>query len=368
MRNITDFWGLEFDRRPVSAVSSAGTPFTRWVPFGMPRIPDSFLDCAFFLYRSKEDALASRNPGGTGFLIAMPSKTDPNVPIAFAVSNHHVVCGEIGASVVRLMRNDGTPEPVPFGPEDWFYDPKGPDVMLVPIDLDKDIHRFVFIPINGPREADAGFTPIGLGDDVFMIGCFVDPDHGAIERPTVRFGNISMMPTPIEQPNGNALPAYCLDMHSRTGYSGSPVFVYRTPGNDMSRPPEHVRNLAEGHVLLCLGIHVGQFNEYWPVKERKVKGAPAEANQLEASEQVVKGVSGMTVVVPFADVLKLLELPAVKKAIQKAEERIAANPLRSRLEPEAAESARPPIEGDDQHAERFTALLDAAVGKPRQGG
>jgi hypothetical protein len=264
---------------------------------------------------------AGRDPQGTGFLIARPSKLYPEKQIVLAVSNHHVVCGETGASVIRLMKLDGTPDPIALGPEDWFYDPAGPDVMIAPIDIDLNVHRYRFIPIDGPVEPNPGLNPIGLGDDVFMVGCFIDPDVRGIDRPTVRFGNISMMPAPLKQPNGNTLPAYCLDMHSRSGYSGSPVFVYRTPGSDLSPHDGGPHQVLAGgtHFVLCLGIHIGQFNEYWPIRERKFERRSAEANQLEASEQVVKGVSGMTAVVPFADVLKLLEMPKLKKAIQKRE-------------------------------------------------
>jgi hypothetical protein len=78
---------------------------------------------------------------------------------------------------------------------------------------------------------------IGPGDDVFMVGRFIDHDGGNKNRPALRFGNISIDPTPIMQDNGVRVPAYCVDLHSRTGFSGSPVFVYRTPGPDLDPPP-----------------------------------------------------------------------------------------------------------------------------------
>lgn len=43
---------------------------------------------------------------------------------------------------------------------------------------------------------------IGIGDDVAMIGRFVDHDGGETNQPAARFGNISVMPTPIAQPTG----------------------------------------------------------------------------------------------------------------------------------------------------------------------
>ena len=71
---------------------------------------------------------------------------------------------------------------------------------------------------------------IGPGDDAFMVGRFVS--HQGLNKsvPAVRFGNISMDPAPIKQVNGELADSYCIDMRSRPGYSGSPVFVYRTPG------------------------------------------------------------------------------------------------------------------------------------------
>ncbi len=51
--------------------------------------------------------------------------------------------------------------------------------------------------------------------------------------------------------------SYCVDMHSRSGFSGSPVFVYRTPGGDFSE--KGVINLSR--FMMFLGIHWGQFPE-----------------------------------------------------------------------------------------------------------
>ena len=68
-------------------------------------------------------------------------------------------------------------------------------------------------------------------------------------NPAMRFGNISLNPTPIEQPNQSIKDSYCLDMNSRTGFSGSPVFMYRTPGSDVqfidNRPAAKVEILVK---------------------------------------------------------------------------------------------------------------------------
>ena len=49
---------------------------------------------------------------------------------------------------------------------------------------------------------------------------FIDHDGGQKNQPALRFGNVSMNPTPIRQDNGVEAEAYCIDLHSRSGYSG----------------------------------------------------------------------------------------------------------------------------------------------------
>lgn len=322
---MIDIWDLEFDRKPVAAVSSRGTPFTRWVSYEMPRIPDRLLNCVFYLYHSEEDAIAGRNAGGTGFVVALKSTVDPTKHFIFAVTNWHVAC-QSGASVVRVMRRDGQPEVFAYGPEDWFFDPQGHDVAIVPLPLQSKVHDCTYLPISNLRRLDGEPTTMGIGDDVFMIGRFVDHDGGEKNKPTVRFGNISMMPTPIQMPNGNKLDAYCLDMHSRSGYSGSPVFVYRLPGGDLNERLKTGKDaellFAGASILTLLGIHVGQFPEIWRIKSVKTAAPPAEAVELTATEQHIEGVSGMTCVAPISAVLALLEAPALKKRIEDAEKEL----------------------------------------------
>lgn len=69
-----------------------------------------------------------------------------------------------------------------------------------------------------------------------MVGLFVD--HlvdlvGGRRLPPVRFGHISADPTSIRQFDGVRTESYSIDKHSRSSYSGSPVFVYQTPAIDL---------------------------------------------------------------------------------------------------------------------------------------
>ncbi len=61
VNNLTplDFRCVPFRRKAVRAYSSGGTPYFRWVPFGMPQLGNYkwTLDMVFFLYPTEGDAL-----------------------------------------------------------------------------------------------------------------------------------------------------------------------------------------------------------------------------------------------------------------------------------------------------------------------
>jgi len=95
------FGDLEFEQVPVRAVTSRGTPFLRWVPVGMPKIPPRVTDGVCYLYRSVEDANAGKEFGGTAFLVYIPSAHLAGNGYVYAVSNWHVAVRG-GSSIVRL--------------------------------------------------------------------------------------------------------------------------------------------------------------------------------------------------------------------------------------------------------------------------
>ena len=270
--------GLEFQQRPIGSQSRRGVPFTRWVPFGMPRIPPKDLNCVCYLYPNEDSAEKGRDFGGTGILVSVPSRF-PGCAWIYVVTNWHVAC-QSGASVIRINTHDGGTDVIPLEPHEWTFDPRF-DIAVAMIQLDGKIHKFTAIP------ADTGFVmpanleaaKIGAGDDVFMVGRFVDHDGGPVNRPAVRFGNISVMPSPIRQPYLGVADCYCIDLHSRSGYSGSPVFICRTPGYDLeeqgaARFEDSAVLLAGVQYLALLGIHFAQFPEKWELIRKGKESEP----------------------------------------------------------------------------------------------
>jgi hypothetical protein len=249
---------LGFATVPVVRYSSGGTPWTKSVPVGMPKISDKVLDCACYLYQSREAAESGQQFGGTAFLVTIPSEVQGKV-FVIAVTNWHVAVRD-GFSVLRVNNRAGGVDIFEFGPEDWDFDPRY-DVAVRPIRLDPESHKYATVGIHTfVTKDERKRLEVGPGDDVFMVGRFVDHDGGAVNSPSLRFGNISMHPTTVEVPKGKKTEAYCIDMHSGPGYSGSPVFVYRTAGQDLSQG----NIVSIGPPLFAfLGIHYAQFPEMW---------------------------------------------------------------------------------------------------------
>jgi hypothetical protein len=286
-------------------------------------------NAAFYLYPSKEDALKGTNFGGTGFAVAVPSRLHAKYGRAhiYAVSNWHVAVQ--GSPVIRLNTPTGEPDIIDAEPHDWFFDGVH-DIAVLPINLDPDKHVTTTLHSRMLlQEADTKAAQIGPGDDVFMVGRFIDHDGGEKNRPALRFGNISIDPTPIMQENGVKAPAYCVDLHSRTGFSGSPVFVYRTPGSDLDPPPpRRTQNLGltlppeESVFFMLLGIHFAQFPELWEVTSTgKLKHEASESGRgkrqtepLLTDGKYIKGLSGMTCVLPAWSIRKVLKMPTLKES------------------------------------------------------
>ncbi len=366
MRSV-NWWDFEFDKVRVPALSTAGTPYHRNVAVGMPRIPPDILYSTFNLYHSVEDAKAGKRFGGTGFFVGYPTGID-DITLLYAVTNWHVAVRD-GASVIRLNKIDGGFDILDFDPSEWEFRPGGPDLAVIPpalLDLKEAVHETVAIHLNMfVDRIKISTLKIGPGDDILLLGRFVDYDGGnQANIPSARFGNISIMPQKIPQPTGaTELTSFVLDVHSRTGYSGSPVFVYRTLFSDLSDAPGNIAAGPHSHFINFLGVHWGQFPEQWEI-ESGVAMLP-QGVSLSNDAKYISGFSGMTLVLPawqlrdFLDMGKFVD--GRNKAIQQI--RAARGPNRG---PVAESSAPPASDVNPNHREDFTRLVGAAAQKREQ--
>ena len=276
----------------------------------------------------------------------------------YGVSNYHNI--EKGFSVIRLNKQDGSTEIIPFSREDWVYFPEEErdDIAISPIiKVNNKIHKISFMGTSMFAGNDMlKEYDIGIGDDVFMIGRFMDHDGGTINLPSCRFGNISVMPTKIPQDTGyDEGLSYIIDLHSRTGFSGSPVFVYRPVGGHLEEMDIKTRKPIpiEKNFFLLLGIHYSQFPEKYETDVGPFKG-------------ITTGMSGMTLVIPAQRILDLLLTPALsdkrKEGDIEMEKRFSETGLPPVAESEMGKKAIPNTD-NPQHKEDFNFLLTVGVKK-----
>jgi hypothetical protein len=131
---------------------------------------------------------------------------------------------------------------------------------------------------------------------------------------------------PIKQPTGLLGESYVLDMHSRTGFSGSPVFMYRTFGANLGTQWEEfssfefdIESRGHGKMLLptlfrFIGIHWGQFPEAWELRKRDDIDE-VRRSSLITDGAYVEGMSGMTCVIPAWKVMEVLITPRDSNAV-----------------------------------------------------
>src|SRR5205823_6633926 len=131
---------------------------------------------------------------------------------------------------------------------------------------------------------------LGIGDEVYSIGRFLDIDGSKVNRPVVRFGNVSLLtptvPVQVRGPSKGFQDSYLVEMRSRTGFSGSPMLLYIPPlvmGSFNRKKPVHS---GKWHGPWLMGVHWGQLPVVGPDAQALGKQVPLHWG------------SGMSAVVP----------------------------------------------------------------------
>ena len=295
-----------------------------------PLMPDlstalPLLDATVFLYPSRADAEKGSGYGGSGVIIGLPVPNRPDLVFRYAVTNWHVAC-QSGSSVIRMKDGSGNTHIIELEPDEWSFIPGGPDLAVAPLKLPSSVaprlvHTDLFVDPTRTGE-------VFLGDDLFMAGRFVDFDGKETNRPALRFGALSMTDASVRQPTGYSGHSYIADLHSRTGYSGSPVYVWRSGasltanGMPIMAFGAHAggdrtisnRGWGAGNntSVKLLGIQWGQFPERWEIGKAPSKLESAQA-PLISEGAYVSGFSGMSCIVPAQEILRVLNLPELAR-------------------------------------------------------
>lgn len=361
---------------------AGGPPVKRWMPYGMPRLHPKFDTCTFFLFRlapTDQDPERIVGPCGTGFFVSREWRSNRARRHVYAVTNWHVAVDD-GASIIRLNTANGGAHPLRFNPEDWQYLPNKDDVAV--IDVTDDLEGVPTEILDIPEERMFGIperirdNAIGPGEDGFMIGLFAGDGETKQNHPVTRFGNLARLATdkaPLMQANGAMRPVHIMDMRSRTGHSGSPVFIYRTPNADLSELlGEHgtyLQNITNNLFLYLIGVHVGQTKEDADVEvsRRLVQiQEPERLGDFIKEGDVISIPSGLTMVAPVYAISELLETKYFRD-IRMAREDKHKGDRRKIVHPESAAPPPPHDNANPDHKEDFTRLLGAAAKTKKQG-
>jgi hypothetical protein len=336
--------------------SKLGYTYEVWEP-AVPRIADDFIDCCLYLYPSTVDAEAGTKIGGSGFVVGLHSKQYDDIFYLYAVTNRHVV--ETGGTVIRLNTNTGNTDILDYNERHWVLHPAGDDLAVCPLPSFNDkpykykaiTERDHFITHAAIEELN-----IGPGDDVFVVGRFVNQEGRQRNVPSVRFGNIAQMPADIiRQARGAGFfdqESFVVEARSIGGYSGAPVFV----GMD----PTLLRNNHSGVVsnrIFLLGVCWGYITDWNPVCDNV--GTPVQGGTQ------VKSNTGMMAVVPSWKLSELLHMANLEDARKKADDDIAKQRMSlaatpASIPPSAAVIEKSTDENPDHKAD-FDRLLQKAA-------
>jgi hypothetical protein len=263
----------------------------------MPRIPDGFLHCVVYLYPSEEDAKEGSGIGGSGFLAGIISE-DVSQPFWFlyvVTAKHNISEGSL---FIRMTTKQGEKYIHETKEEDWICHPDGDDVAACVVSIDPKNVSFSFIPINDfLRQEQVYPLDIGIGDEAFVVGRFINHEGKQRNSPTARTGIISQMP--IEPINIRGIDQECFLVEARSigGYSGSPVLWRVLPFSGTRKIP----NWKHGQIgPLLLGIEAGYIYDWSPVCDSagRVRGGSV-AQQVQIN-------TGMMVVIPAWRIVNFL--------------------------------------------------------------
>jgi hypothetical protein len=279
-----------------------GIPVGVYEEVPVPRVEDQFLDCAVYLYHTAHAASKGEDAGGSGFLLRRRSDTHPDKWHCYAVTAGHVI--EDGYPVVRLNTQEGGSDPIPLNETDWVRS-HTTDLAIALIQPPSDC--FLYKTVS----TDFFLIPalitehpyIGVGDDTFLVGRFVNHKGRQKNLPCVRCGNIAMLADPKEKvrvirevkgkQKGKEYEAFLVELHTKCGFSGSPVFVHlHSPAVNQHRG--RISRLdwspEADYGPWLLGVHIGQLLDF-----------------TDKTVKIQETDTGMAIVIPAWHLKELLE-------------------------------------------------------------
>src|ERR1039458_1003282 len=203
-----------------------------------------------------------RLPIGTGFVVAVGSPIEGK-GFGYVVTAARVV-RFVASSFVRLSLHSGQMQDLPV-PKWTFHDDDETDVAVVPISLNREVHRHLPTLVE-PDVAEDRPRP-RLGEVVYFVGLLANVKAMHSENvPMVRSGTLGRLyqeGVQIRWPDDtiHSMVAHLIDCRSHQGFSGSPCYVQLEPRGrtDVHDWDTYLLGLITGH-LDELGVDLAVQN------------------------------------------------------------------------------------------------------------
>ncbi|HET8582258.1 MAG TPA: trypsin-like peptidase domain-containing protein [Jatrophihabitans sp.] len=219
--------------RWIERTSDSGVRY-RYVEWAdrVPHVSRGLAHSVVYIYDSPADAETGGETGGTGVLISYPVKGRSDRVHVYVATNSHVVRQDLYEPVgIRINQGSGTATVLRIPRASWIHHPDRDDIAVAALDFDTKRIPYGAVPISCfvTREQFADDT-FGDGDECLYIGRHWGLDGKQRNTPAARSGIIAIAdPEPINQEQrAHRQESVAVEARSLGGYSGAPVFVYRS--------------------------------------------------------------------------------------------------------------------------------------------
>lgn len=261
-------------------------------------IPNDVRKCVTFLaYRLADGQFRL---AGTAWYTGKPIANSDRAT-AFLVTAKHVIDAirryGLTEVFVRLNLSKGSTL-VRTGIDDWVTHPTDPtvDVAVLRAGVPEEADHLVYPVTRFASHEVVREQSIGIGEEVFLTGLFVNHFGQSRNIPIVRVGNIAAMPEEAVATRLGPMEAYLVEARSIGGLSGSPVFVHL----GIARSIDGQVKFAQGGPIFFL---LGLMHGHWDVTELDVDDAMLD----EPSRRNIN--MGIGIVVPAWKISDVLDQP-----------------------------------------------------------
>lgn len=277
------------------------------------QIPEEIRKCVFFiLYLTNDNQYKL---AGTGFFLSIPLESEPDRMFVYLITAKHVIIEATKASKdgkiwLRINTQNGS-ELIPTQASMWESHSEDHSIDAAILLWAPETTRYDYktLPMNlAATEEIIIKEAIGIGDEIFLTGLFVN-HHGRNRNiPIVRIGNIAAMPEePIPTKNFGDMEAYLIEARSIGGLSGSPAFVY-LDGTRIIANNTQIR----GRSLYWLGLMHGHWD--LPILKEDI------VVEDKVSKEAVN--MGIGMVVPASKIIAILNQPSLIERREQEENKI----------------------------------------------